>query len=533
MNRELVEALELVEKEKGISKEILIDAIESALTSAYKKDQKSSHNIKVQLDPKTGDFHVYTYKMAVMEVEDESTEINLAEAKSIDPRYQEGDLVEFEIFPKEFGRIAAQTAKQVVVQRIREAERSLIYDEFSSRVGDIITGVVRRFEQRTIYVDLGRVEAILPPNEQIPGERYEPGMRIKTYLVEVKKTSKGPQIILSRAKNGLLKRLLELEIPEIQDGIVEIKSVAREPGARSKVAVYSRYENVDPVGACVGAKGSRVQMIVRELKGEKIDVIPWQPVPEIFITRAMSPARVSKVYLLPSKKTALVIVPDNQLSLAIGKEGQNARLAARLTGWKIDIKSETQAEEEREAIEAMLAAEESLRATEPVGIDDEILVDDELVEEETWEEEGFEEDLPEEGYPEEENYPEEAGEEYSEEEYPAGEYDEEEYLPIEEEAEEEETLKKKTKKRAKRKERVKDLYDEMEEGMDYFEDVVKDENHREHKAPRKETELVFSEGGTGGFTIGQLLADELKEKFNLNKKGQEKSSQSQKKRGKK
>ena len=358
MNRELIEALELVEREKGISKEILVDAIESAISSAYKKDQKGLHNIRVQLDLETGDFHVFTYKMAVLEVEDENSEINLAEAKAIDPRYEEGDMVEFEIFPKEFGRIAAQTAKQVVVQRLREAERTLIYDEFSARVGDIITGVIRRFEQKTVFVDLGRVEAILPPNEQIPGEEYEHGMRIKTYLVDVKKTSKGPQIILSRAKNGLLKRLLELEIPEIQDGIVEIKSVAREPGVRSKVAVYSRFDNVDPVGACVGAKGSRVQMIVRELKGEKIDVIPWHEDTEFFITRAMSPARVTTVHLLPSKKMALVIVPDNQLSLAIGKEGQNARLAARLTGWKIDIKSETQAEESKEEIEALLAEEE-------------------------------------------------------------------------------------------------------------------------------------------------------------------------------
>lgn len=504
MNRELIEALELVEREKGISKEILVDAIESALSSAYKKDQKGLHNIRVQLDPETGDFHVFTYKMAVLEVEDENSEINLAEAKAIDPRYEEGDMVEFEIFPKEFGRIAAQTAKQVVVQRLREAERTLIYDEFSARVGDIITGVIRRFEQKTVFVDLGRVEAILPPNEQIPGEEYEHGMRIKTYLVDVKKTSKGPQVILSRAKNGLLKRLLELEIPEIQDGIVEIKSVAREPGVRSKVAVYSRFDNVDPVGACVGAKGSRVQMIVRELKGEKIDVIPWHEDTEFFITRAMSPARVTTVHLLSGKKMALVIVPDNQLSLAIGKEGQNARLAARLTGWKIDIKSETQAEESKEEIEALLAEEE------------EYLSELEVLEEEDYASE-LDSDV------EEDEYYDEEDQEYQDEDEQDGEYQNEEYFgetgeDVVEQLETEEESKKKTKKRAKRRERARDLYDEMEEGLDLFEDIVRADDGKSAKTPQKETELVFSEENSSGFTIGQLLADELKEKFNLDPK---------------
>ena len=362
MNRDLVEALAVVEKEKGISKEILIEAIESALTSAYKKDQKGAQRVRVQLDPETGDFRVFTYKTVVEEKKDDAAEISLAEAKAIDPQYQLGDEVEIEIFPQEFGRIAAQTAKQVVVQRIREAERALIYEEYSSRVGDIITGVIRRFEQKTVFIDLGRAEAILPAGEQIPGERYEQGARLKTYLVEVKKTTKGPQIILSRTRNGLLTRLLELEVPEIQEGSVEIKAGAREPGVRSKVAVYSKYENVDPVGACVGTRGSRIQMIVRELRGEKIDVIPWQPEPELFIIRAMSPARVYDVKLLPSKKVALVIVPDNQLSLAIGKEGQNARLAARLTGWKVDIKSETLAVVAREVIVALREEERILLA---------------------------------------------------------------------------------------------------------------------------------------------------------------------------
>jgi N utilization substance protein A len=366
MNHEFMDALEQVEKEKGISKEILLDAIETALASAYKRDQKAAQSIEVRIDPDTGDFHVYTHKTIVEEVEDEKNEITLAEAQKIDPFYEINDLVEFEIFPKEFGRIAAQTAKQVVVQRIREAERGIIYEEFSNRVGDLITGIVQRFEQRNLFVDLGRVEGILPGNEQIPNERYEQGMRLKTYVVEVKKTTKGPQVLLSRARTGLLKRLLELEVPEIQDGLVEIKSVAREPGYRSKVAVASRDSQIDPVGACVGARGIRIQMIVRELKGEKIDVVPWSANSIDFIVSALSPAKVSEVKILPSKKTAIVIVPDFQLSLAIGKEGQNARLAAKLTGWKIDIKSETQAEDCREAIEEMLRNEIGFKPITPL-----------------------------------------------------------------------------------------------------------------------------------------------------------------------
>jgi len=361
MNHEFIDALEQVEKEKGISKEILLDAIETALASAYKRDQKATLSIEVRIDSETGAFHVFTHKTVVEEVEDEKNEISLEEAQKINPIYELNDLVEFEIFPKEFGRIAAQTAKQVVVQRIREAERSIIYDEFSTRVGDLITGIVQRFEQRALYVDLGRIEGVLPANEQMPNEQYEPGTRLKTYIVEVKKTTKGPQIILSRARTGLVKRLFELEVPEIQDGLVEIKSVAREPGYRSKVAVHSRDPQIDPVGACVGARGIRVQMIVRELKGEKIDVVPWSADPIQFIINALSPAKVSDVKILPSKNTAIVIVPNFQLSLAIGKEGQNARLAAKLTGWKIDIKSETQAEERREEIEQLIREEIGFR----------------------------------------------------------------------------------------------------------------------------------------------------------------------------
>jgi N utilization substance protein A len=369
MNHEFMDALEQVEKEKGISKDILLDAIETALATAYKRDQKAAQSIEVRIDPDTGDFHVYTHRTVVEEVEDDKNEISLAEAQKIDPIYELSDLVEFEIYPKEFGRIAAQTAKQVVVQRIREAERGIIYDEFSNRVGDLITGIVQRFEQRNLFVDLGRIEGILPANEQMPTERYEQGMRLKTYIVEVKKTTKGPQVLLSRARTGLLKRLLELEVPEIQDGLVEIKSVAREPGYRSKVAVASRDPQIDPVGSCVGARGIRIQMIVRELKGEKIDVIPWSADPIEFIISALSPAKVSEVKILPSKKTAIVIVPDFQLSLAIGKEGQNARLAAKLTGWKIDIKSESQAEECRESIDEMVRNEIGFKTVSPVGED--------------------------------------------------------------------------------------------------------------------------------------------------------------------
>ncbi len=359
MNQEFVEALDQLERERGIAKEVLVEAVEAALVSALKRDQRSAQNIRVQLDPATGEIKVFNRRTVVEEVMDEREEISLAEAKAISPHFELGDTVEEAILPKEFGRIAAQTAKQVVVQRIREAERSLIYDEFTNRVGDIITGIVQRYEQRNVFVDLGKVEGILPPSEQMPGERYEQGMRLKVYIVEVKRTTKGPQVITSRTRAGLLKRLFELEVPEIQEGLVEIKAVAREPGARSKIAVFSREPHVDPVGACVGARGNRVQMIVRELKGEKIDIIPWNPDWEMFISKAMSPARVAAVQLAPSRKIALVVVPDHQLSLAIGREGQNARLAAKLTGWRIDIRSETQiAEMTEEELEAIIPFED-------------------------------------------------------------------------------------------------------------------------------------------------------------------------------
>lgn len=373
MNLELIQALHDLEKEKGIEFEILIEAIEAALISAYKKNFGTLQNVRVVFDQETGDIKVFSRKTVVEEVSDDRMEILLDKARKLDPRYELGDLVEIEVTPKNFGRIAAQTAKQVVVQRIREAERDLIYDEFSNREGDIIAGLVQRLENRTVLIDLGKTEAILSPNEQILGEQYHQGMRIKTYIVEVKKTTKGSQILVSRTHPGLLKRLFELEVPEIHDGIVEIKAIAREAGSRSKIAVYSKNENVDPVGSCVGHKGMRVQAIVQELKGEKIDVVKWSSDPTEFIANALSPAKVLAVELFSEEKMARVVVPDYQLSLAIGKEGQNARLAAKLTGWKIDIKNESQDEENLEDKEG--ESEEELEEQE---VEQELEVQEEL-----------------------------------------------------------------------------------------------------------------------------------------------------------
>ena len=343
MSTELLAAFEQLARERGISAEVLFEAVEAALISAYKRNFGTAQNVRVAMDRDTGEIHVYSRKDVVETVSDPKQEISLIDAKAVDIAFQPGDVVEQEVTPKDFGRIAAQTAKQVVVQRIREAERSLVYDEYSNRENDIVTGVVQRIEQRQVYVDLGKAEAVLPPTEQINGEPYRYGERIKTFIVEVKKLPKGPQIMLSRTHPGLLRRLFELEVPEIHDGVVEIKSVAREPGLRSKIAVHSADENVDPVGACVGHKGLRVQMIVNELRGEKIDVVRWSENPDEYIANALSPAKVIAVEIFEDEKASRVIVPDYQLSLAIGREGQNARLAAKLTGWKIDIKSETQA----------------------------------------------------------------------------------------------------------------------------------------------------------------------------------------------
>jgi transcription termination/antitermination protein NusA len=342
MNKELFAALDSLEKEKGISKEILFEALEVALISAYKRNFQSAPAVRVSIDRDTGEIKVFSQLRVVEHVESEQQEVSLYEARVYDPRCQIEDIVEMEVTPQEFGRIAAQTAKQVVIQRIREAERELIYENFVDRTEEIITGLVRRFEQRNVIIDLGRTEAVLPVEEQIPHERYRQGERVKTFIVDVKKTTKGPQIIVSRTHTGFLKRLFEMEVPEIYEGIVEIKAAAREAGYRSKLAVFSNNKDIDPVGACVGPKGSRVQAISYELKGEKIDIIKWSEESEEYIANALSPAKVSSVILNYEQKTATVVVPDTQLSLAIGKEGQNARLSAKITGWKIDISSETQ-----------------------------------------------------------------------------------------------------------------------------------------------------------------------------------------------
>ncbi len=343
MNKEFIFAMDELEKEKEISKELLLEAIESALVSAYKKNYGTSQNVRVSIDRDKGNIDVFMRKDVVNEVIDSLTEISLEEAKAIDPEYEIGDVIEYKVTPKDFGRIAAQTAKQVVVQRIREAERSNVYEEFINKEDEIVTGLVQRKEKNNVYIDLGKTEAVLGPNEQAPGETYNLGDRLKTYVVEVKKTTKGPQVMLSRTHPGLVKRLFELEVPEIKDGIVEIKSISREAGSRTKMAVYSHDENVDAVGACVGQKGQRVQVIVDELRGEKIDIIEWNSDLAIFVASALSPAKVISVNINKEENTANVVVSDSQLSLAIGKEGQNARLAAKLTGCKIDIKSESQA----------------------------------------------------------------------------------------------------------------------------------------------------------------------------------------------
>lgn len=344
MNTDFMDALEQLEKEKGIGKDILIEAIEAALISGYKRNFNSAQNVRVDVNRTTGLVKVFARKNVVEDVIDPRTEISLEAASQINPNYRLDDVVEIEVTPKDFGRIAAQTAKQVVTQRIREAERGLIYDAYVDREEDIVNGIVQRVDARYYYIDLGKVEAFLPVNEVMPTEKFKNGDRVKTYVTKVEKTTKGPQILVSRTHPGLLKRLFELEVPEIFDGVVEIKSVAREAGYRSKIAVHSRNEDVDPVGACVGPKGMRVQTVVNELKGEKIDIVRWSEDPEVYIANALSPSKVVSVDINETEKVARVIVPDYQLSLAIGKEGQNARLAAKLTGWKIDIKSESQAE---------------------------------------------------------------------------------------------------------------------------------------------------------------------------------------------
>ncbi len=345
MSSDLLDALTALEKQKGISRDVLIEAIEAALVTAYKRNFNQAQNVRVDINLDNGSMIVYSRKDVVEDVEDSRLQISLEDAQAINPHYAIGDVVEEEVTPRNFGRIAAQTAKQVVTQRVREAERGLIYEEYVDREDDIVNGIVERLDARNIYVGLGKVEAVLPVNEQIPTETYRPHDRIKVYITKVERTTRGPQVFVSRTHPGLLRRLFEMEVPEIFEGIVEIKSIAREAGDRSKISVYAHNEEIDPVGSCVGAKGARVQTIVNELGGEKIDIVEWSEDPVVFVANALSPSKVLDVQVNEEEKSTTVVVPDYQLSLAIGKRGQNARLAAKLTGWKIDIKSETDARE--------------------------------------------------------------------------------------------------------------------------------------------------------------------------------------------
>lgn len=367
MNEEFVGALRELVKEKGICEDLIFTTIQDALVAAYKKNyaniNSSAQNVKVNIDRETGEIRVYAQKVVVDEVYDDVTEISLEEAKIVSPRYEVDDIVDLEVTPKNFGRVAAQLAKQVVTQRIKEAERNIIYDEYKEQEFDIITGTILRKDKGMVFVNLGKLEGVIGPNEQIPGEEYKFNEKLKLYIVEVKNGSKGPQIHVSRTHPGLVKRLFELEVPEIFEGVVEVKSISREAGSRSKIAVYSNDEEVDAMGACVGPKGVRVQNIVNELKNEKIDIIKWNKDPVEFIANSLSPAKVLSVEIDEKNKTAKVVVDDNQLSLAIGKEGQNVRLAAKLTNWKIDIKSKSQ--------KAILDAEEEKLINTEVEIDNE------------------------------------------------------------------------------------------------------------------------------------------------------------------
>ena len=375
----LFEAAEQLEREKGISKDVLVSSLCDALVAAYKKHirDKDAENVEAILDETTGEIGVFRTKVVVSEVEDEDTQISLEDAKEIDEEVELDDEVKIEVTPENFGRIAAQSAKQVITQRIREAERKLVLDEFMSKKGTLITGIIQRRDDRNVIVNIGKTDAIMPSREQIPGEYYKPGNRIRVFVLDVKETSRLPQVIVSQAHSEIVRELFELEVPEIEDGIVEIKSIAREAGFRTKLAVWSNDPSVDSVGACIGPRGSRIQTIVGELKNEKIDIVRYSQDPVEYIVNALSPARIISVDILAddeNAKEAFVIVPDDQLSLAIGREGQNVRLAHRLTGWKIDIKSESQAramedERERQVLEEMKEQEQAQEVDEQVQED--------------------------------------------------------------------------------------------------------------------------------------------------------------------
>ena len=388
MNNELLQALTILEQEKNISKETLLEAIENSLVQACKNHFGKADNVKVIIDPETCEFHCYQEKIVVEEVEDLVEQISLVNAQMIDPNFELGDVVKIEVKSREFGRIATQNAKNVILQKIREEERKVIFDEYNSKEKDIVTGIIQRYVGKNVSINLGKADALLTESEQIKGEEYVPTERIKVYILEVKSTSKGPKILVSRTHPELVKRLFESEVTEVKDGIVEIKAISREAGSRTKIAVWSNDPDVDPVGACVGMNGARVNTIVEELRGEKIDIITWDENPAILIQNALSPAKVISVIADGDEKTAKVVVPDYQLSLAIGKEGQNARLAARLTGFKIDIKSETQARESGDFMDY-----------ENDYLDEEY--EEETYSEEAYDEAGYEEEVySEEGYEE-------------------------------------------------------------------------------------------------------------------------------------
>jgi len=343
MNKEMFEALEELSVEKGINKDYILEAIETALITAYKRNFNSSENVKIVIDEEHYTINVYSLKEVVEEVFDPAIEIDLASARNINPKAVMEDIVEVEITPKDFGRISAQTAKQVIVQKLREAEREIVYSEYSDRQGEIVSGIIQKVDKNLVIVDLGRLEGVMTLNEQVQGEEYNVNDRIKAYVLDVTKNQKGvPQMVISRTHPGFVRRLLELEIPEIYEGLIEIKNIVREAGSRTKIAVYSKDPNIDPVGSCVGPRGTRIQNILNELKEEKVDVVEWSEDPVQFIASALSPATVLAVDIDEENTASKVVVPDNQLSLAIGKDGQNARLSAKLTGWKIDIKSESQ-----------------------------------------------------------------------------------------------------------------------------------------------------------------------------------------------
>ncbi len=342
---ELIDALRQISREKGIDEEVIFEAIETSLVTACKKNFGSTANIKVVINRDTGEVAVYAQKNVVEQVADPATEISVDEARRIQITAAVGDVVDITVTPRNFGRISAQTAKQVVVQKFREAEREILYNEYIAKERDIVTGIVQRKERRNVIISLGKIDAVLSHEEQMPRERYDFQQRLKLYVLDVKQSTKGPVINVSRTHPELVKRLFELEVPEVYDGTVEIKSISREPGSRTKLAVHSKNPNIEPVGACVGQNGSRVNAIVSELGGEKIDIIEWDADPHKFIAAALSPSRVLAVWISSEDQSAKIVVPDHQLSLAIGREGQNARLAAKLTGWRIDIKSETAAKE--------------------------------------------------------------------------------------------------------------------------------------------------------------------------------------------